>query len=140
MDSKTLYHSFSAFNFIKQKGWFEMFSRFIRNQRQNFLFLHISLAIHRNFRNWHQIYNQFNFSTGNLPPKFDSFLSVNDSIHSYNTRHASFFWLPLCRTNIRQFSISFQGCKFFNTLSYEIKNTPTLMSFKLKLKDFNQQL
>ena len=87
-----------------------------------------------------RFYNQFNFSTGNLPPKFDSFLSVNDSIHSYNTRHASFFWLPLCRTNIRQFSISFQGRKFFNTLSYEIKNTPTLMSFKLKLKDFNQQL
>ena len=30
------------------------------------------------------------FSTGNRPPKFDSFFSVNNSIHSYNTRHASF--------------------------------------------------
>ena len=78
----------------------------------------------------------YSFSTGNLPPKFDSFFSVNNSIHSYNTRHASFFRLPLCRTNIRQFSISFQGPKVFNTLSYEIKNTPTLLSFKHKPKEF----
>ena len=78
----------------------------------------------------------YSFSTGNLPTKFDSFFSVNNSIHSYNTRHASFYRLPLCRTNIRQFSISFQGPKFFNTLSSEIKNSLTLMSFKYKLKDF----
>ena len=31
----------------------------------------------------------YSFSTGNLPTKFDSFFSVNNSIHSYNTRHAS---------------------------------------------------
>ena len=30
----------------------------------------------------------YSFSTGNLPTKFDSFFSVNNSIHSYNTRHA----------------------------------------------------
>ena len=78
----------------------------------------------------------YSFSTGNLPPKFDSFFSVNNGIHSYNTRHASFFRLPLCRTNIRQFSISFQGPKFFNSLSHEIKNTPTLLSFKHKLEEF----
>ena len=78
----------------------------------------------------------YSFITGNLPTKFDSFFSVNKCIHSYNTRYASFFRLPLCRTNISQFSISFQGPKFFNTLSSEIKNSPTLMSFKYKLKDF----
>ena len=78
----------------------------------------------------------YSFSTGNLPSKFDSFFSVNYCIHSYNTRYASFFQLPLCRTNIRPFFISFQGPKFFNTLSSEIKNSLTLMSFKYKLKDF----
>ena len=78
----------------------------------------------------------YSFSTGNLSTNFDSFFSVNNSIHSYNTRHASFYRLPLCRTNIRQFSISFQGPKFFNTLSSEIKNSLSLMSFKYKLKDF----
>ena len=78
----------------------------------------------------------YSFSTGNLPTKFDSFFSVNNSIHSYNTRHVSFCQLPLCGTNIRQFSLSFQGPKFFNTLSSEMKNFLTLMSFKYKLKDF----
>ena len=86
----------------------------------NFLLLHLGQFM-------------YSFSTGNLPTKFDS---VNNSIHSYNTRHASFYRLPLCRTNIRQFSISFQGPKFFNTLSSEIKISLTLMSFKYKLKDF----
>ena len=38
------FSSFSPFNFIKQKSWFEMFSRFMRNQTYRiFLFLHISL-------------------------------------------------------------------------------------------------
>ena len=53
-------------------------------------------------------------STGNRPPKFDSFFSINNSIQSYNTRHASFLRLPLSKTNIRQFSLSFQGPKVFN--------------------------
>ena len=77
--------------------------------------------------------------TGNLPPKFDSFFSVNNSIDSNNTKHASFFRLLFHRSNIRQFSISFLGPKFFNTPSSEIKNTPTLMSLQYELKDFNQQ-
>ena len=49
---------FSLLNFIHQKAWFEMFSRFIRSQtyRISFLFLHISHAMHRNFRNWHQLF------------------------------------------------------------------------------------
>ena len=33
----------------------------------------------------------YSSSTGNLPPKLDSFFSVNNSIHRYNTRHASLF-------------------------------------------------
>ena len=61
--------------------------------------------------------------------RFDSFLSVNNSIHSYKTRLASFFQLTLCRKNIRQFLISFQGSKFFNTLSYKIKTR----SFNVKV-------
>ena len=47
----------SPFNFIKQKVWFKMFSQFIRNQTYRFsIFLHVSLAIHRNLRNWHQLF------------------------------------------------------------------------------------
>ena len=47
----------SNFNFIRQKAWFEMFLRFNRNQIYRiFLFLCISLAIHHNLRNWHQLF------------------------------------------------------------------------------------
>ena len=73
----------------------------------------------------------YSFSTGNLPTKFDSFFSVNKSIHSYNTRQVPFIGFLSAGH-----SISFQGPKFFNTLSSEIKNSVTLMSFKYKLKDF----
>ena len=49
--------SLSPFNLIKQKPWFEIFSRFIRNQTYRILlFLHISLAIQPNFRNWHKFF------------------------------------------------------------------------------------
>lgn len=58
----------------------------------------------------------YSFSIGNLPSKFCSFFSINNDIHSCNTRHASFFQLSFCRTIMRQFFISFQGLKFFNTL------------------------
>ena len=48
---------FSLLNFIHQKAWFEMFSRFIRSQTYIiFVFLHIKNAIHCNFRNWHQLF------------------------------------------------------------------------------------
>ena len=86
----------------------------------------------------HLLYlNQFMFSfiTGNL--NWVLFFSVNNNVHSYNTRHASlFFRLPLCRTNIRQFSISFQGAEFFNTLSSDIKHTTSQQAERF----FNSQL
>ena len=43
---------------------------------------------------------------------FPFFFSVNNDIHSCNTRHASFFLLSFCRTIMRQFFISLQGLKF----------------------------
>ena len=98
MDSKTLYHSFSPFNFIKQKGWLKCFRDLFEIKDTEFFFLHISLAKHRNFRNWHQILQpsqfMYSLSTGNLLPEFDSFFFVNNIIHSYHARHASFFRLP----------------------------------------------
>ena len=51
---------------------------------------------------------------------------------TYGTRSSELFYLPQCRTNIRKFSISFQGPKFFNSLSFEISSA----SFCCKLKAF----
>ena len=56
--------------------------------------------------------------------------------NSYGTRSSELFYLPQCRTNIRKFSISFQGPKFFNSLSFEIQNAISTASFCCKLKAF----
>ena len=47
-----------------------------------------------------------------------------------------FFYLHQCRTNIRKFPISFQGPKFFNSLSSEIRNATSTVSFCCRLKAF----
>ena len=44
------------------------------------------------------------------------------------------FHIPKCRTNIRKFSISYQGPKFFNSLSTVIQSANSLASFLIKLK------
>ncbi|KAL9967850.1 hypothetical protein ACROYT_G026148, partial [Oculina patagonica] len=76
----------------------------------------------------------FSFKNAILPQKFENIFTINNQIHCYNTRHANSFRLPLCRTNIRQFSVFFQGPKFFNSLPPEISGSSSLASFKRKLK------
>ena len=43
-------------------------------------------------------------------------------------------YIPPCRTNIRNFSIRFQGPKFFNSLSPEIENSESIRLFGKRLK------
>ena len=74
--------------------------------------------------------------SGLLPYSFNNMFSVTHQVHSYGTRSSEFFHLPHCRTNIRKFSISFQGPKFFNSLSSEIRNATSTASFCCKLKAF----
>ena len=62
----------------------------------------------------------FAFKISIVPRKFENIFTRNNQIHSYNTRYANSFRLPLCRTNIRQFSVFYKGPKFFNSLSPEI--------------------
>ena len=48
-----------------------------------------------------------------LPPySFNNMFSVTHQVHSCGARSSEFFHLPHCRTNIRKFSISFQGPNF----------------------------
>ena len=60
-------------------------------------------------------------------------------VHSYNTRRSGVFQLLHCRTNLRKLSICFQGPKFFNSLSVEIENATSIVSFFRKLKAFPYQ-
>ena len=68
-----------------------------------------------------------------LPLKFDGKFTLQKEIHSYHTRNSHLYRLPVCRTNIKQFSVFFQGPKFLST---EIVNSSSSVSFKKALKAF----
>ena len=76
----------------------------------------------------------FSLSHSLLPSKFNNYFSVNKQVHSYATRHANGFHLPFCRTNLRKFSVSFQGPTYYNSLGNDIKESNSLHLFKTKLK------
>ena len=71
----------------------------------------------------------YQYRSGLLPYSFNNMFLVTRQVHSYGTRSSELFYLPQCRTNIRKFSISFQGPKFFNSLSFEIRNATNTASF-----------
>ena len=51
------------------------------------------------------------YKNGLLPDSFNDMFMLNCGIHSYNTRGKNSFRLPYCRTNVRKFSLRFQGPK-----------------------------
>ena len=60
------------------------------------------------------------FKRSLLPNYFRDMFTLASQIHSYNTRNSNLFYIPYvsyCRTNLRKFSIRFQGPTFFNSLS-----------------------
>ena len=68
-----------------------------------------------------------------LPLKFDCKFTLQKEIHSYHKRNSHLYRLPVCRTNIKQFSVFYQGLKFLST---EIVNSSSSVSFKKALKAF----
>ena len=74
------------------------------------------------------------YKSGQLPDSFQNMFFTGQEIHNYNTRNRSFFRLPSCRTNVRKFSLRFQGPKIFNSINDEIKNSLSLREFTSKLK------
>ena len=67
----------------------------------------------------------FSFKNSTLPSKFNNFFSMNNQIHNYSTRSAESICLQLCTTSTRQFSVYFQGQKFYNSLNAKITKSPT---------------
>ena len=59
-------------------------------------------------------------------------LKVN-SVNGYN---AQAFRLHFCRTNIKQFSVFYQGPKFYNSFNTDVVNSTSPASFKKALKAF----
>ena len=68
------------------------------------------------------------YKNGQLLESFKNMFFTGQEIHNYNTRNKTFFRLPSCRTNVRKFSLPFQGPKIFNSVNDEIKNSLKLRS------------
>ena len=74
------------------------------------------------------------YKNGQLPESFKNMFFTGEEIHNYNTRNNFFFRLPPCRTNVRKFSLRFQGPIIFNSINDKIKNSLNLKEFTSKLK------
>ena len=76
----------------------------------------------------------FQYKTGLLPDVFNNTFLRRNQIHGYDTRNASSFHVPKCRTNIRRFSFQYQGPLFFNSLSRDIVSSVSVSTFRKNLK------
>ena len=75
----------------------------------------------------------YSYQNHTLPSKFHCKFTLQSQIHSYNTRNSCKFRLPCCRTRTKQFSVFYQGPKFYNTLNTNIINASSPFSFKRAL-------
>ena len=71
-----------------------------------------------------------------LPIAFTQIFQTGNQIHQYSTRYSDFYRPHTCRTNIKKFSILFQGPRIWNSLPNNIKNAPTFNIFKRVIKPF----
>ena len=55
----------------------------------------------------------FSYTHSLLPPPFLHLFNRNNNFHNYNTRTASNYRPHICRTDIKQFTILYQGPKLF---------------------------
>ena len=71
-----------------------------------------------------------------LPISFTRIFQTGNQIHQYSTRYSDYYRPHTCRTNIKKFSILFQGPRIWNSLPIDIKNAPTFSIFKRTIKSF----
>ena len=66
-----------------------------------------------------------------LPANFNNFFCGVNQVHNYNTRNSKLYFVPFCRTNIKQFSVVYQGVKLFN-LREDIRDASSVSSSFIK--------
>ena len=75
----------------------------------------------------------FQYHNGLLPSPFLNIFLKNSDIHQYNTRSSHCYRSHTCRTNIKQFTILYNGPKIWNSLPKHITNTSSFSLFKKHL-------
>ena len=76
------------------------------------------------------------FFSHKLPPVFDNLFSLNSSYHNYNTRNRMSVHIPLFKFKISRQSLNLYGPKLWHSIPPNIRNSPSLTSFKKNYKIF----
>jgi hypothetical protein len=66
-----------------------------------------------------------------LPPILLNLFITNNPVHNYNTRISENYRPQACRTNLKQFTILFQGPKIWNALPSHMKDLSDRISAKI---------
>ena len=77
----------------------------------------------------------YKLSTNSLPEIFLQMFRRNRSLHTYPTRQSNAYHLPRTRTIFAQKTIMYIGPSYWNALPTEIIESPSLYTFKSKLKE-----
>ena len=76
----------------------------------------------------------YNFTRSNLPTMFQNYFDYNRDYHPYNTRYRNDLHTASYNLDVRKFSIRAAGPVLWNALPREIRDSPTVHSFKRRLK------
>ena len=71
-----------------------------------------------------------------LPTLFSNLFNKNSQIHNYSTRKANNYHMHHCRTNLKKFTILYQGPKIWNSLPTKITSLSNFSNFKNELLQF----
>ena len=71
-----------------------------------------------------------------LPSMFSNLFETSRQVHDYGTRIANNYRPHFCRTNIKQFTILYQGPKIWNSLPGSIINSSSYLNFKKNMLGF----
>ena len=75
----------------------------------------------------------FRYHNNLLPPLFRNLFMTNSQVHRYDTRTASNYRVHSCRTNIKKFTILYQGPRIWNCLPASVTNLSSFPIFKNKV-------
>ena len=122
--------------FVLQKKLIRIISKASFDAHTGPLFKYLQILKFHNIYQYHTRKLVFLFTKILLPNYFKSMFMLTSQIHSYNTRTSKLFHMFPCITDLRQFSIRFQGPTFFNSLSNRNKDCESISLFSKKFKEF----
>ena len=78
----------------------------------------------------------FRYHNNLLSPLLRNLFMTNSQVYRYDTRTASNYRVHSCRTNIKKFTILYQGPRIWNCLPASVTNLSSFSVFKNKVLEF----